>query len=407
MCPLFSYEGLNDSGKDTKGSVDAESLRTAREKLRSQGIYPTKLNEIAGKKVNQRYSIDLTSKKVSTMQLALATRQLATLLNSGMPLVDSLRALSEQMENPLLKQTITTIREKVNEGSTFHLSLENYPKIFPKLFIRMVRSGEASGTLDTVLERLSEILEGQAILKRKILSALTYPILMLLLCFGVVLLLLGFVVPQISKIFEDQKKALPLPTQIIVSMSNVVQSYWWLIIIVFGIFAYGFYRYKNSPKGRFQYDKFIINNFLFGSLALKLATSRFATNLGTMLTSGVELLTALSILKKDILGNVYLEEIVENATEGVEHGKSLSVMLAQQDRFPKMLVHMTAIGEQTGELDSMLLRVGKNYESEVDASIAGLTSLLEPILIVFLAVVVGGILLAVMLPMLEITSIGH
>ena len=407
MCPLYAYQGLTDSGKDTKGNVDAESIRAAREKLRGLGIYPTKLDEVTKKQKSSNFSIDFSSKKVSTIQLALATRQLATLLNSGMPLVDSLKALSEQLESPILRETITAIRDKVNEGANFHQSLEAYPIIFPKLYIRMVRSGEASGTLDTVLSRLSEILEGQAVLKRKIVSALTYPILMLCLCVGVVLLLLGFVVPQISKIFKDQKKALPLPTQVIVNLSTFVQGYWWLLIIMGIGIGYGLKKYKNTPKGKYLFDKFIVTNILFGSLSLKIATSRLATNLGTMLKSGVELLTALSILKKDILGNVYLEEVIENAAEGVEHGKSLSSMLGQNDRFPKMLIHMTAIGEQTGELDNMLLRVGSNFETEVDTSIAGLTSLLEPLLIVFLAVVVGGILLAVMLPMLEITSIGH
>jgi len=407
MSPLFSYQGLNEKGSSASGSIDAESVRAAREKLRAIGVFPTKLNEISKKAKGKGLSFEFKKQTVSTMQLALATRQLATLLNSGMPLVDSLRALAEQLESPILKETITAVREKVTEGSTLNQTLENYPKIFPKLFIRMIRSGEASGTLDIVLLRLSEILEGQALLQRKILSAMTYPILMLFLCFGVILILLGFVVPQISQIFKDQKKVLPLPTQIVVNASDFIRGYWWLIIIVIGLIGYGINHYRKTPKGRFKFDKFKVTNILFGSLTLKLATSRFATNLGTMLKSGVELLTALSILKKDILGNVYLEEVIDKASEGVEHGKSLSSMIAQADRFPKMLIHMIAIGEQTGEMDNMLLRVGKNYETEVDASIAGLTSLLEPLLIVFLAVIVGGILLAVMLPMLEITSIGH
>lgn len=406
MCALYSYQGLTQAGKETKGNVDADSLRAAREKLKSLGIFPTKLSETKEKSKSSSIKIEFKSKKVNTMQLALATRQLATLLNSGMPLVDSLRALSEQLESPALKEAITEIRDKVNEGSNFNQALEAYPHIFPKLYTRMVKSGETSGTLDTVLGRLSDILESQAVLKRKIMSALTYPILMLFLCLGVVLILLGFVVPQISQIFKDQKKALPVPTQIIVNSSQIVQSYWWLIILVIVASILAFKNYIKTPKGKMKFDKFLVTNILFGGLSLKLATSRFATNLGTMLKSGVELLTALSILKKDILGNVYLEEIIEGASEGVEHGKSLSLMLSQNERFPKMLIHMTAIGEQTGELDNMLLRVGKNFESEVDTSIAGLTSLLEPILIVFLAVVVGGILLAVMLPMLEITSIG-
>lgn len=404
--PVYSYKGINENGKDVKGQIDADSSRSAREKLRSQGVYLSSLDEISKIKKSQDIKLSFQREKASTMQLAVLTRQLATLLGSGMPLVDSLRALAEQLDVPVLRQTITSVRERVTEGTAFNLALESYPKVFPKLYVKMIKSGEASGTLDMVLERLSEMLENQAILNRKIISAVTYPILMLFLCFAVIGLLLGFVVPEISKIFEDKGEALPFATQVVVDASNFLRGYWFLIILFAGGLFISVKKYIATKSGRYKFDRLKVNAPFIGPISLKLATSRLATNLGTMLQSGIELLTALAI-SKDILSNSYLEETVMQAAEGVEQGRSLSVLLAQSDRFPKMLIHLIAVGEQTGELDSMLLRVGKSFEMEVESFISALTSILEPVLIIFLAVIVGGILMAVMSPMLNITAIGQ
>jgi general secretion pathway protein F len=269
----------------------------------------------------------------------------------------------------------------------------------------MIKSGEASGTLDMVLTRLADMLEGQAMLNRKIISAITYPVLMLFLCLGVIILLLAYVVPQISVIFKERGKALPFITEVIINISDLIRGYWWLMGIIIFFLLVIFQRYIKTTEGRYKLDKLIVTMPIFGHIFLKVATSRLATNLGTMLKSGIELLTALSI-SKNILSNTYLEETIKTASEGVEQGKSLSMLLSQSQKFPKILIHMTAIGEQTGSLDEMLIRVGKNMETEVEAIVAGLTSLLEPILIIFLAFIVGGILAAVMLPMLEVTSIG-
>lgn len=404
MCPVYSYKGLSNTGKDVKGEIDAESSRSAREKLRSQGVFPSSIDEVSKIKKSQDVKLTFQREKASTMQLAVLTRQLATLLGSGMPLVDSLRALADQLDVPVLRQTVTSVREKVSEGIALNVALEAYPRIFPKIYVKMIKSGEASGTLDLVLERLSDMLENQAILQRKIISAITYPVLMLFLCFAVIALLLGFVVPEISKIFADKGEALPFATQVVVDASNLLRSYWYLLIAFFMLAVAGFRKYINTKQGKYRFDKFKVSAPLLGPMMLKLATSRLATNLGTMLKSGIELLTALSI-SKDILNNSYLEESIVNAAEGVEQGKSLSVLLSQADKFPRMLIHLTAVGEQTGELDSMLLRVGKSFEMEVESFISALTSILEPVLIVFLAVIVGGILMAVMSPMLEITAI--
>lgn len=403
---MYSYQGVSDTGNDTKGQIDAESSRSAREKLRNQGIFPSKIEEVSKKKKSQDVGLSFQREKASTMQLAVMTRQLATLLGSGMPLVDALRALADQLDSPQLKQTITSVREKVTEGIALHLAMEPFPKVFPTLYVKMIKSGESSGTLDLVLDRLSVMLEAQAILNRKVISAITYPVLMIFLCFVVIGLLLGFVVPEISKIFTDKGEALPFATQVVVDASNFLRSYW-LLLLVGSVFIFlSIKRYISTKKGKYRYDKLKVQAPFLGPIMLKLATARLATNLGTMLKSGIELLTAISI-SKDILANSYLEETIIKAAEGVEEGRSLSVLLAQSERFPKMLTHLTAVGEQTGQLDDMLLRVGKSFEMEIESVISALTSILEPILIIFLAVIVGGILMAVMSPMLNMTSLGQ
>lgn len=406
MCPVFKYTGVNKESVKVKGTLDAESIKGARDKLKATGIYPIDLTEVKSTNKIGNKDVKFKKRKIPVLQLSIMTRQLATLLHAGMPLVDSLKALSEQVENPQFRQIVSEVREKVLEGTAFNIALEGTDGAFPNLYIKMVRSGEASGTLDVVLQRLADMLESQAVLNRKILSAIAYPVLMLLLCFGVIILLLAYVVPQISVIFKEQKKELPWITEFIIGGSDFIRGYWWLmVIIIFGaIFAAK--RYHATKKGKYNLDRLRLKIPIFGDVFLKLATSRLATNLGTMLQSGIELLTALSI-SKNIVGNTYLEEAIDDASEGVEQGKSLASLLSQSNRYPRILIHMIAIGEQTGSLDDMLIRVGQSMESEIEAVVDGLTSILEPILIIFLAFIVGGILAAVMLPMLDITSIGR
>lgn len=403
---VFEYKGLNKNGKSTKGVVEADGLRAARNKLKTQGIFPTEIFESSKKVSNAGWniSINFQSQKVSTSLLAVATRQLATLVSAGMPLVESLRSLSEQIDQPSFRGIISEIADFVNEGSTLANGFRKYPKIFPRLYTNMVASAEASGSLDLVLERLADLLEAQAALKRKVFSALTYPVLMLLLCFGVVILLLAVVVPQITQIFAKQKAALPLPTEIIIQLSDFTKAYWWLLIILAICAVIGFRKYYQTTEGKKRIDRLKLSLPLFGTIQTKVATARFARNLSSMLSSGIEILTALSIVR-NILGNVILEKALDDAIDGVREGRSLAGEIGKCSYFPRLLIRMIAIGEKTGQLDQMLARAAKSYESEVDAIVSGLTSILEPILIVVLAAIVGGILAAVMLPMLEMSSL--
>lgn len=405
---VFTYKALDSRGRATKGIVDAENVRVARQKLKQQGIFPTSVEESDTPKGNTTaFSLKTPlgrERRVDSSTLAVTTRQLATLVGAGMPLVESLRALGDQIDHATLRQVIAEVSDEVNEGSTLAAAMRRFPRVFPKLFANMVASGEASGSLDVVLNRLAELLETQSALKRKIGSALVYPALMLTLCLGVIILLLTYVVPQITQIFSNKNAVLPLPTRIVIQASDLVQGYWYLGIIFLGVIVFWFPRYRNSPAGRERIDRLLLRLPMIGGLTLKIAATRFAKNLGTMLASGIELLTALGIAR-NIVGNAVLEKAVDRAIDGVREGGSLASELERAQVFPKLLIRMISVGEKTGQLEEMLLRSAASYESEVTATIAGLTSILEPLLILMLAMVVGGVLAAVMLPMLEMTSL--
>jgi general secretion pathway protein F len=406
---VYLYKALNAKGKQVKGVIDADSTRGARLKLKQLGMFPTHVEETQQRQ--STYNINLStltnrSRKISVSQLAVLTRQLATLSAAGMPLVDALKALADQIDQTSLRSIIAEVSDKVNEGSTLANSMRSYPQIFPRIYVNMISSGEASGSLDMVLERLADLLESQAALRRKIMSALTYPILMCTLCFGVIMLLMAYVVPQITIIFKEQHATLPVPTRIIIALSDFVRSYWYLILLAVIALPSGLKYYAQTKKGRKRIDTLILSLPVIGGLKLKIATSRLARNLGLMLSSGIEMLTALTIAR-NIIGNVILEECVQTAAEGVREGGSLAVELNKSGRFPRLLIHMVAIGEKTGQLETMLVRAASVYESEVDSVVSGFTSILEPLLIIFLALIVGTILAAVMLPMLEMTSMMH
>ncbi|HQH26622.1 MAG TPA: type II secretion system F family protein, partial [Oligoflexia bacterium] len=308
-------------------------------KLKQQGIFPIHIEETQVRQGPRSWNLSgLAGRtpRTSVGQLAVVTRQFATLLAAGMPLVDALKALADQIDQPGLKGVVAEVCDKVNEGSNLANAMRAYPGVFPRLYTNMVSSGEASGSLDMVLERLADLLEAQAALRRKIISALTYPILMLVLCCAVIMLLMAYVVPQITTIFQEQKAVLPLPTRVVISLSSFFQSYWYLIIIGgFGAFL-GLRQYIQTKRGRHAYDSFALSLPVIGGLRLKIATSRLARNLGMMLASGIELLTALNIAK-NIIGNVVLEEAIEKAADGVREGGSLALELNKSGKFPRLL----------------------------------------------------------------------
>lgn len=404
---VFEYVGINKAGKSMKGTIDADSIRSARHKLRSQQIYPTDVREgteDVGKAKSGDVSKIFQSKKIKLKELSILTRQLATLVGAGLPLVSALQALSEQSDSLVTKRIVLQIKEKVEEGSSLAKAIALFPSSFPHLYINMVASGEESGTLDAVLENLADYLEAQLELRRKISSALFYPILMFCFCTLVVIGLLAFIVPTIVEIFTKQNAVLPLPTRILIGISDGFISYWWLLIGLGALTVALFKQYRASEQGKRTLDTILLKIPLIGSLYTKVCTARISRTLGTLLTSGVGLLIALDIAK-NIVNNVLVSEAISQASDGVREGKSLATELSKSGIFPSLLSHMIAVGERSGRLEPMLLKAGKAYENEVNTSLSGLTSLIEPLMIIILGMIVFAIVIALLMPMLDLIDV--
>jgi general secretion pathway protein F len=404
--PVYEYKALDNRGKQTKGSLDADSDRAARQKLRSQGIFVTEIHQAAGKikKESRDISGYFKSDSVSTLDLSIATRQLSTLFTAGLPLVSALHALSDQTENQTLKRIVVAVRENVESGTSFAKSIAAFPKTFPKLYINMVASGEVSGSLDTVLVNLADYLEAQLELKRKITGALMYPILMLVICALVISALLVFVVPKIVEIFDKQGAVLPLPTQIVLAFSQSLTDYWYILILAIIFIIVGFKWYYKQPHGRARIDRFLLRAPLFGNIYTKICCARVLQTLGALLNGGVKLLEGLNIAK-NIVGNVHVTAALESAQEGIREGRSLARELNKSGIFPPMVYHMVGVGEKSGELEQMLLRAGKAYETEVSNTLNSVTRLIEPLMMIGVGGVVLFIVVSVLMPMADLIDV--
>ncbi len=417
---VYEYKGLDAKGKKTQGLVDADSPKTARQKLRKEGTFVTDIVEgksggtvrSSGKpkaaKTGGIGNIEIDVGKyfqiISVGDVANATRQLSALIGAGIPLVESLGALSEQVEKENFRIILREIKTKVNEGSSLANALGDYPKVFTSLFVNMVRAGEQAGALESVLERLADYTEAQVELRGKVGAALTYPAVMLLVAMGVIGFLLSYVVPKITKVFKDMGSELPTITKIVLWVSEVLQNYWWLLLILMAIFVWGFRRWYRTENGRLRVDTWALNVPIFGRMFRLVSIARFASTLATLMTSGVPLLSALGIVKK-VLSNVVLADAVAVAQEAVREGAAVHQPLKKSGEFPPMVVHMIAVGERTGELAAMLERVAKTYESQVNRRVETLTALLEPLMILFMGGIVFVIALAVLLPMMQMNQI--
>ena len=301
---------------------------------------------------------------------------------------------------------MVSLRQQVNEGSTLADALTKHSKVFQPLFINMVRSGEAAGNLDEVLGRLADFLENQAELKSKVVGAMTYPIIMMVVGSGVMLLLMTKVVPEIVTVFEDMERQLPWNTELLIVLSRIVSDYWWGVMLL-GVVAFlGFQKWRSTPKGRGIFDKFQLRAWLLGPMIRNLAVARLARTLATMLASGVPVLSALDIVKK-VVNNAVLEKVIDKAREAVREGDSLANTLRKSKEFPTMMCHMVAVGERSGELESMLNNVASAYEREVDAKVARFTAILSPLMIVVMAVVVGFVVFSVMMPIMDMGNIAE
>ncbi|MBU0995634.1 MAG: type II secretion system inner membrane protein GspF [Proteobacteria bacterium] len=407
--PVFEYTALNEKGKTTTGIIDSDSIRLAREKLRSSNIYPVSIKETQpddDKKKSKMYfleNINLIS-RIKPSDVSMMTRQLATLVDAGFPLVSAFQALIPQIQSPVLKKILSQIKDAILEGSSFANALAMYPGTFSSIYVNMVRAGEASGTLEIVLNRLADITEKQLALTNRLKTAMAYPMIMTILGSLMLFVLLTYIVPKITAIFSDMNQALPTPTIILITISDFLKSYWWTLVLLFGTLYTGGAYFKRTTRGRYFYDRIVFTLPILGALIKKLAIARFARTLGSLLENGVPMLTALDVVK-NIVGNVIIKDAIEHAAIEVERGQSLGVSLAASEIFPHISVQMIQVGEQSGELEAMLDKIASVFESEVELSISSITSLLDPLIIVVMAIVVGFITLSICLPIMEMNQL--
>ncbi len=403
--PVFEYTALDNAGKKRKGILDADSLSAARQKIRSQGSFPVSIKEASTRKKQQGSILSRQiGRGVKQEEINIATRQLATLLGAGIPLIPSLDGLIRQTNNAALKKTIAQVKDAVNEGNSLTSALEEHPRLFSSIYINMVRAGEASGSLDVVLEQLAEFNENQQALRSRIKAALTYPAIMAIICVLVLTSLLVFIVPKITSVFEESQHALPLPTIVLLAVSDFVKQYWWLlggILIGIGV---GLRVYIRRPKGKKQWDGFKLTSPPFNELNKKIASARFGRTLSSLLTAGVPLTTSLKIVRS-VVNNVMLAETIDKAGEELEKGHSLSQFFKDSKLLPPMLVQMIGVGEQSGALDKMLAKAADAYEKEVESKILALTSLIEPIMILLMGVVVAFVVVSILLPIFEMNQL--
>jgi len=401
--PTFTYVARSRTGAKQSGTITAENRAAAMQMLQSRGLQADKLTEKAGlmSKVGTK-----RGKRVKTADLLVFTRQLSTIVSAGLPLLQGLDILADQPDEPNFSPVIDAVAQEVESGETFSDSLRKHPKAFPDLYVSMVRAGEAGGDLDGVLLQLADYLEATEELKRRIKSAMTYPVVAFSMIILIATGLIVFVVPQFAQIFASFGKALPAPTQMLINISNVMRTWYaWLIIIAVIGGTIAFLRiYGSTKSGRYNLDALKLRLPVFGDLLRKVAVSRFTRTLSTLTKSGVAILQALEIVERTAGNEVYAKAIRE-AGESVRNGETLADPLTRSEVFPAMVTRMISVGEKTGALETMLMKISDFYDSEVRATVDGLTSLIEPILIGLMGTVVGGIVVALFLPIIKLSSL--
>jgi type IV pilus assembly protein PilC len=428
--PTFAYIAKDSSGKESRGTVDAASQAQAVSKVRGMGLFPTAIGETGGgsassgsrsaprksakkpapKKKGSAKNIEIKLPRflrgrVKQKDLTVLTRQLATLVDAGLPLLRGLNVLKRQTAHPTLRETLGGMAEAVESGSTFSDSLTNFPKIFDNLYVNMVRAGEAGGVLEVVLNRLAEFAEKAEKIKNKVKGAMVYPIVVLIAAIGITGFLLIAVIPKFEAIFQDlmQGKELPPITRFVMNASELVVANWYIVLAAVAVFVVLFKIFAKTKHGGYILDVAKINMPMFGSLVRRTAIARMTRTLGTLLASGVPVLQALTIVR-DTTGNAVISRAIQSVHDSVKEGESMTAPLSQCKVFPPMVISMVEVGEETGALPDMLNRVAETYDDEVDNAVAGLTSVIEPVMIILLAVIVGTIVIAMFMPMIQIIS---
>ena len=402
--PQYSYKGLDAAtGAHKKGKVEAESVKAARQKLRQRdGILVSEISEEAAAahaKTKSRFS----ASRVSPQDVAIMTRQFATLQTASVPLDESLRALTQQVENQVLKNALGSVKDQISEGKSLAEAMGAFPGVFDRLYVNMVRAGESSGNMAQVLERLADFIEYQVKIRGQIVTAMTYPAVMILASSSIVVFLFVSVVPKLQKVFVSLKVQLPWYTELLIKVSEFLQNYWWLVG-AFGVFAWFAAKYWVSTEaGRRKFDEMALKLPVFGPIILRLNVSRFTRTLSTLLNSGVPIIQALEITR-NVIPNSVLASVLDEAKVAVQEGKSLSSTIEKSGEFPPLVVHMIMTGEKTGKLEEMLGHVATAYDAEVERKVSAMISLIEPAMVILMSGGAGGILAALMIPMLSVMN---
>lgn len=401
--PIYDFKALDQKGKNVKGIIDADSEVQVRTKLRAQGKFPVSITLSEEKQSRSRSKSVTVFSNVKSEEVGVMTRQLATLVGAGIPLVQALDSLLAQTNNNALKKVIGEVKSTVNEGSSLTDALRDHPKLFSSVYTNMVRAGEASGSLDIVLERLADFGEKQEALKAKLRAALVYPVFMAVIGTAILFVLITYIVPNITQVFDEMERALPTPTRLLISLSEVLKTDWWIILIVLVMLFAGIRYFISRPYGKSVWDYFKLKVWIVGPVGQKIILARFASTLGSLLDSGVGLIDSMKIVKT-LVDNVHVEQVVEDAMEQIKKGQSMTGSLSSSEWFPPMFVQMIGIGEQSGSLEKMLRKVARAYEREVETAIIAMTSLIEPIMIAVMGIAVGFVVLSILLPIFEMNQ---
>lgn len=400
----FEYTALDAQGKERKGLIEGDTPKHVRQLLREKQLLPMEIQEAAQSELKQSRRRGFMRRGISTLDLALLTRQLATLLHSGLPLEESLQAVAEQTEKPRVQRIILGVRSKVVEGHPLADGLRDFPQAFPEIYRATVAAGEQSGKLDQVLERLSDYTESRQVMGQQVSNALVYPIVLMVLSFAIVSFLLAYVVPQVVAVFEQGHQELPLATRILIGTSDFLRNYWFYCVIGFAVAGWGFSRWLKAPNSRLLFDRFLLQIPLAGKLIRGLNTARFARTFSILTASAVPVLEALKI-SADVVNNVPMKQAVVDAALRVREGAPIGKSLAARKIFPPMMIHLISSGESSGELEKMLERAASNQEREMDGLLATLTNLLGPFMVVFMGAVVMFIVIALLLPIFQLNDL--
>lgn len=404
----FTYEALDKSGKQVKGVIEASSEEVIVEKLRDMGYYPLRVTPHKTKGAAQA---DITSlpglrvvfHRIKPKHVMTFTRQLATLIDAGLPIMRSLTILREQVESVIFKEKITRMAQDIESGSSLSEAMSRHPKIFDRLYVNMVRAGELGGVIEHVLRKIAEFLEKREALKSKVKSAMMYPLVVMALAVIIVTFILVKIIPTFQGIFEQLGGDLPLPTQILVMASEILLTKSWVVVVAIVLFVIFWKQMKKNPKTKYLLDRMMLKLPVFGDLFRKIAIARFASTLSTLINAGVPILQSLDIVR-DSSGNEVVARAMQQVYQSVKDGETIHEPLAKCHVFPPLVVHMVAVGEETGAIDHMLTKVAEAFEREVDDTVNALASILEPVMIVFLGVIIGAIVVALYLPLFEIPN---